>query len=117
MDNIQLGTIIAAIVGLVGLLKQLQYLYEVVFQRPRQEIEAQINMIKNELDEKQRELSLRVREIEEYKILSNARHEHTQRMVEKLEIKMDELTDKVEIISQTLNDKFNLLVDLIKQRI
>jgi hypothetical protein len=38
-------------------------------------------------------------------------------MVEKLEIKMDELTDKVEIISQTLNDKFNLLVDLIKQRI
>jgi hypothetical protein len=34
-------------------------------------------MIKNELDEKQRELSLRVREIEEYKILSNARHEHT----------------------------------------
>lgn len=34
-------------------------------------------MIKNELDEKQRELSLRVREIEEHKILSNARHEHT----------------------------------------
>lgn len=111
--DISLAVLVQAIVAVAGLAKALHFLYELFFSKPRKAIEDKVEKTKKEFQDEISALNKRVKEVEDYKIMSNVRHEQTQKSMEKMEEKMDFHQRELKDLRREITDKIDNVMDVL----
>ena len=111
--DISLAVLVQAIVAVAGLAKALHFLYEMFFSKPRKAIEDKVEKTKKEFQDEISALNKRVKEVEDYKIMSNVRHEQTQKSMEKMEEKMDLHSRELKDLRREITDKIDNVMDVL----
>ena len=111
--DISLAVLVQAIVAVAGLAKALHFLYELFFSKPRKAMEDKVEKTKKEFQDEISALNKRVKEVEDYKIISNVRHEQTQKSMEKMEEKMDFHQRELKDLRREITDKIDNVMDVL----
>ena len=111
--DISLAVLVQAIVAVAGLAKALHFLYELFFSKPRKAIEDKMGKSTKELQDELTALKQRVKEVEDHKIMSNVRHEQTQKSMEKMEEKMDLHSRELKDLRREITDKIDNVMDVL----
>ena len=97
--DISLAVLIQVVLAIAGLAKALNFLYELFFSKPRKAIEDKMEKS--------------VKEVEDHRIMSNVRHEQTQKSMEKMEEKMDYHSRELKDLRREITDKIDNVMDVL----
>ena len=111
--DISLAVWIQVVLAIAGLAKALNFLYELFFSKPRKAIEGKMEKSNKELQDELASLNKRVKEVEDHRIMSNVRHEQTQKSMEKMEEKMDFHQRELKDLRREITDKIDNVMDVL----
>lgn len=115
LEGITLTTAVAAFIGFVAFVKAAQFMYALFFANPKKEMLQEMEKIKQDNQITLEKIEIRLKEVEDHKIASNVRHESTQRAMERMDEKMDDLSSRIDEMNRNLGDQIRIIVDLLRK--